>query len=53
MQNTRGHPTILFSGKIDGLRKDIKTLFLMSKIAVIVNYKGFEEFYEVFKIIFN
>jgi len=25
----------------------------MSKIAVIVNYKGFEEFYKVFKIIFN
>jgi hypothetical protein len=25
-----------------GLRKDIKSLFLMSKIAVIVNSKGFK-----------
>jgi hypothetical protein len=35
---------ISFSGKTNGLRKETKTLFLMNKIAVMVEYKGFEEF---------
>ena len=46
-------PKILLSGKTNGLRKDSKAGFLMSRIVVIVNYKGFEEFCKIFITIFN